>query len=81
MRLIFASSQIQIRIVAEFFLIRGQFLLFLMSLDRAVFWSCSRKCLRSAACLCVKLLFGSVFLRVMNVVKTYLFFQHEVLNY
>ena len=51
-----------------------------MSLDRAVFWSCSRKCLRSVACLCVKLLFGSVFLRVMNVVKTYLFFSARSLK-
>ena len=49
-RLKFARLQIRIRHVAEFFLlIRGLFLLFYISLDRAALWSCSRKCLRSAA--------------------------------
>ena len=48
-RLIFARSQIRIRHVAEFFLlIRGLFFS-IISLDRAAFWSCSRKCLRRAA--------------------------------
>ena len=42
-------SQIRFRHVAEFLIIRGSFLLFLISFDRAAFWSCSRKCLRSAA--------------------------------
>ena len=41
-------SHIGIRHVAEILLIRGLFLLFLISLDRAAFWLCSRKCLRSS---------------------------------
>ena len=49
MRLKFSKSQIRIRPVAEFLLIRGVFLLFRISHDRAVFWSCSPKCLRSTA--------------------------------
>ena len=48
MRLKFAKAQIRIRHVDEFLLIQGLFLLLLFSLDRAAFWSCSRKCLRSA---------------------------------
>ena len=46
-----STSQIRILHVAEFLLIRGLFLLFLISLDRAAFRSCSRNCLRSAASL------------------------------
>ena len=41
---------------SQFLLIRGFFLFFLISLDRAAFWPCSRKCLQSAAPpLCLKL--------------------------
>ena len=46
-----SMSQIRIPRIAEFLLIRGLFLLFLFSLDRAAFWPCFRKCLRSAASL------------------------------
>ena len=49
MRLKFARSQILTRCIAEFLLTRGFFLLFLISLVRAAFWLCSRKCLRSGA--------------------------------
>ena len=45
-----SRSQIRILHVADFFLLsRGIFLIFLISLDRAALWPCSRKCLRSAA--------------------------------
>ena len=44
-----SRSHIRILHVVEFLLIWGLFLLFLISIDRAAFWSCSRKCLRSAA--------------------------------
>ena len=47
MRLKFAMSQIRIRHVAEYLLIRGLFLVFPFSLERAAFWSYSRKCLQS----------------------------------
>ena len=56
-RLNFVRSQIRIRHVAEFVLIRGLFLLFIILLNRAAFWSYSRKCLRSAALPLCQLLF------------------------
>ena len=49
MRLKVDRLQFRIRHVAEFLLIRGLFLLFFISLDRAAFWSFSRKFLQSAA--------------------------------
>ena len=55
MRLTYARSQIRIQQIVEFLLIRGLILLFLISLDRPAFWSCSRKCSRSeASSLCKK---------------------------
>ena len=44
-----SSSQSRILQAAEFLLIRGLFLLFLFSFNRAAFCLFSRKCLRSAA--------------------------------
>ena len=56
MRLTYARSQIRMRQIVEFVLIRGLILLFLISLDRPAFWSCSRKCSRSeASSLCKKM--------------------------
>ena len=44
-----SRSQIRKLHVAKFLLLRGLFLFFLIQLDRAAFWSCSGRCLRSTA--------------------------------
>ena len=75
MRLKFARSRIRIPNVAEFLLIRGLFLLFLISLDRAAFWSCSRNYLRSALRFCVERKVNSAIerLKIMKNVIDFLF--------